>query len=443
MRYRLKDATVVTLDPVAIERTSLRIGDGRIIERGDSLVPLDGEEALDLGGKIVMPGLVCGHTHLYSALSRGMPPPSIPPESFTGILKLIWWRMDRALDEESIYYSALAGALDAARAGTTCLFDHHSSPGQITGSLNLVRKAIETVGLRAVLCYEITDRGGSLLRDEGLQESRAFLESVKGRLQSQNEAGASLVRGMVGAHASFTLSAESIEACAELMHRYDSGLHIHAGEDSCDVEDARAKYNMGPVARLARHGALNRRTILAHGTHLDESDIRIARDVGAWFAHNPRSNMNNQVGYAPVGRFGKRVVLGTDGIGADMFEESRFAFFKARDAHSGLGAAECLSWLANNQRMASDAFGIELGNLIPGSAADLIVLDYDPPTPVTAANLAWHFVFGMQSASVRSLMVNGKFVIRDGKSALDEAEIHANARRASQKLWGKFRAIRD
>jgi len=255
--------------------------------------------------------------------------------------------------------------------------------------------------------------------------------------------GAGVFRGMVGAHASFTLTDESLHACAELMRQYDAGLHIHVAEDRCDVEDSRAKYRMGPVARLAKLGALNRRTILAHGTHLDEPDIRIARDVGVWFAHNPRSNMNNQVGYAPVGRFGKRVVIGTDGIGADMFEEARFAFFRGRDARNGFGPDDWLQALANNQQMASEAFGIELGALTAGSAADLIVLDYSSPTQLTPGNLASHFIFGMQSASVRSVMVNGRFVIRDGETPLDEAEIYEGARRASERLWGKFRTIRD
>ena len=150
-----------------------------------------------------MPGMVCAHTHLYSALARGMPAPPRAPLNFTEILELIWWRLDLALDEETIYWSAMAGALDAARAGATCLVDHHASPSHIIGSLNIVREAIEKVGLRGVLCYEVTDRGGEQKRDEGLEENRAFLESIK---TSQASGSGSLFRGMVGAHASFTLS---------------------------------------------------------------------------------------------------------------------------------------------------------------------------------------------------------------------------------------------
>ena len=246
---------------------------------------------------------------------------------------------------------------------------------------------------------------------------------------------------MVGAHASFTLSDESLDYCAELMQVFDAGLHIHVAEDRWDVVDARSRYNLGVVERLAKHGALNSRTILAHGIHLSDEDIEIARSAGVWFAHNPRSNMNNQVGYAPVGKFGDRVVLGTDGIGADMFEEARLAFFKGRDARSGFGADEWLRVLANNHRLASEAFGGDLGSLSVGSMADLTLLDYRAPTPLTIENLAWHLVFGMNSASVESVMVNGRFVIRDRQSALDDQDFYEQARAATEKLWAKLRTV--
>jgi putative selenium metabolism protein SsnA len=431
MSFLLKSATAVTFNPPSVERVDLRIAAGRIVERSSHLDPLPEEEVIDLNGKLIMPGLVCAHTHLYSTLARGMPAPPRAPTNFKEILDLIWWRLDRALDEETIYWSAIAGSMDAARAGATCLFDHHASPSHISGSLQIVREAIEKVGLRAVLCYEVTDRGGTVERDRGLEENRAFLNWTK------RDGSTSLFRGLVGAHASFTLNDESLSACAELMRDFDAGLHIHAAEDMCDVRDAREKYGLGVVERLAKHGTLNTRTILAHGIHLSDEDIEIARAAGVWFAHNPRSNMNNQVGYAPVAKFGERTVLGTDGIGADTFDEARFAFFKGRDASANVGADYWLRVLSNNQRLASQAFGIEVGSLSPGAAADLVVLHYQSPTPVTAENLAWHFVFGMNSASVESVMVNGRFVIRDRRHQLDD--VYVEARKASEKLWAKLR----
>jgi putative selenium metabolism protein SsnA len=410
----------------------LRIKDGRIVERAAQIEPREGDEIIDLSGKLVLQGMVCAHTHLYSALARGMPAPPRQPRNFTEILELVWWRLDRALDEETIYWSAIVGAMDAARAGTTCLFDHHASPSLIRGSLDIVREALEKVGLRGVLCYEVTDRGGRKERDEGLDESRAFLESI-------NKSSEQQFRAMAGAHASFTLSDDSLRQLADVMRASDAGLHIHVAEDACDVTDARTQYGAGVVERLKNFGALNSRTILAHGIHLSDRDIEIAREADAWFAHNPRSNMNNQVGYAPISKFGKRVLLGTDGIGADMFDEARFAFFKGQDGRSGFGADMWLSVLANNQRKAGEAFGLEMSALKAGAAADLILLDYKSPTPLTAENLAWHFVFGISSAAVESVMVAGRFLIRDRRSAIDEGSLYEQARQASEKLWGKLR----
>ena len=430
MAYLLRNAELTTLDPPEIQRADLRIEADSITHRAIHLEPDAQDEVIDLDGRIVMPGMVCAHTHLYSALARGMPAPPRAPTNFREILELVWWRLDRALDEETIYWSALAGAADAARSGTTCLYDHHSSPSHIGGSLDIVREAVENVGLRAVLCYEVTDRSTQSERDAGIEENRAFLQ----RTSKEND----LFRGLVGAHASFTMADSSLQACAELMRAFNTGLHIHAAEDRCDEEDAHGKYGVSVVDRLAAAGCLNGRTILAHGTHLDGNEIAIARQAGAWFAHNPRSNMNNRVGYAPVSQFGDRLVLGTDGIGADMFDEARFAFFKAREMHTNLGADQWLKALASNQEMASKQFGIDLGRMRPGSAADLVVLDYRSPTPLNAANLAWHFMFGLSSASVESVMVAGRFVVRAGQPAFGVRDVYEKARQASKKLWAKL-----
>lgn len=438
MSYLLKAATIVTLDPPTLSRADLRIAEGRIIERASEIEPREGEEAINLDGKLVMPGMVCAHTHLYSALARGMPAPRRAPQNFKEILELVWWRLDCALDEETIYYSAIVGAMDAARAGTTCLFDHHASPFSIRSSLEIVRQALEKIGIRGVLCYEVTDRGGTSQRDEGLQENRDFLERFA-RPSISNDRSAALFRAMIGAHASFTLSDESIERCAELMREFDAGFHVHAAEDAFDVEDAQTKYGVGVVERFANLGALNARSILAHGIHLSDRDIEIACERGARFAHNPRSNMNNQVGYAPVAKFGERILLGTDGIGADMFDEARFAFFKGRDGRSGFSAESALRALANNQRMAGEIFGVEMSALVEGSAADLAVLDYLSPTPLAAENLAWHFAFGLTSTAVESVMVAGRFIIRDRRPALDLEPLYEQARRATEKLWNKLR----
>jgi len=458
MPLLLKDATLVELDPISIEKADLRIESGFISARGNHLEAREGDEIIGLGGRVVIPGMVCAHTHLYSTLARGMPAPPRQPSNFKEILELVWWRLDRALDDESIYWSAMAGALDAARVGTTCLFDHHASPAKITGSLQIVREAIEKVGLRAVLCYEVTDRGGSHERDKGLDENLTHLNAVRSVLSgnpkiqiansdtdsdsdTDSKKSSTLVRGMVGAHASFTLSDESLDYCAELMQEFDTGLHIHVAEDRWDVLDAKSRHRLGVVERLAKHNALNNRTILAHSIHLTDEDISIARTAGAWFAHNPRSNMNNQVGYAPVSKFGDRVVLGTDGIGADMFEEARIGFFKSRDNRLEVDGDVWLRVLANNQRLASEAFEVDLGSLRVGSPADVTVFYYESPTPMAAENFSWHLAFGINSASVESVMVDGTFVVRNRKAVIDEQYIYEQARVASEKLWARLRKM--
>ncbi len=441
--YLLKSATLVNLTPCAVERADLRIQDGRIVKRSARLRASADDEVIDLSGKLVLPGMVCAHTHLYSALARGMPAPPRVPANFREILELVWWRLDRALDEETIYWSAVAGAMDAARAGTTCLFDHHASPSHIKGSLSIVQEAMAAIGLRGALCYEITDRGGARKRMAGINETRDFARwtNAPGQASAASSSDRQF-RALVGAHASFTLSDEALAACAEMMRETGVGLHIHVAEDGYDVEHARANYRMGVVERLARFGALNDQTILAHGVHLSKRDIRIARDANAWFAHNPRSNMNNRVGYAPVAEFGERVVMGTDGIGADMFDEARFAFFKGSDARLARGAGDWLTVLANNQRLASQTFGVEMGALGENAAADLVVMDYRRPTPMTAENLAWHFMFGMSSAMIDSVMVAGRFIIRDRRAAYPEAALYERAQQAAAKLWKKLQRLR-
>ncbi len=424
----LRDATVATLDPPRVERASLRIDGERIVERGPSLAPAAGEEVLDLEGALVLPGLVNAHTHLYSALARGMPGPAEPPRSFVEILEKVWWRLDRALDEESVYLSGLVGAIEAARSGTTVLFDHHASPSFIRGSLATLRRAVEEVGLRSVLCYETTDRNGLVGRDAGIEENRAFLA-----------AGAStLTLGMVGAHASFTLSDETLDLVAQVVRDRSSSLHVHVAEDRADVEDCRRRTGAGLVERLRRHDLLARRAILVHGVHLTQDELQEAQAGGAWVIHCPRSNMNNAVGHAPTAAF-RRAALGTDGLDEDMLAEARVAFLKMRDAGRADAFAAALEMLVGGHRLAEAFFGLPLGRLDAGTPADLVVLDYRSPTPLTGENLAGHLLFGLDRSHVRSTMVAGRFVLRDRRVVnVDEAAVLASARTAAQRLWERM-----
>ena len=423
----LKGAQLATFDPPAVEPADLRIDGETIAERGPALLPQADEDVLDLSGALVFPGLVNAHTHLYSALARGMPGPPEPPRSFLEILERVWWRLDRALDEESIYLSGLVGAVEAALSGVTLLVDHHASPSFIRGSLPALRRAVEEVGLRSVLCYETTDRNGSEGRDLGVEANRQFLTQGTTRL----------TRGLVGAHASFTLGDESLGRLAAVVRQTGSGLHIHVAEDRADVEDCRRRFGCSLPERLARHGLLGPRTLLAHGVHLSSREITSVDETGAFFAHNPRSNMNNAVGRAPVEAMA-RAALGTDGMDQDVLAEARAAFLKLRDAGLPDAAAHALRLLSGGQRLASALFGQSFGALTPGAPADLVVLDYRPPTPLHSGNLAGHLLFGIDRSHVRSVMVAGRFVVRDRRLVtVDAGAVFARAREAAPRLWSR------
>jgi putative selenium metabolism protein SsnA len=423
----IQGATIATLDPPLVERADLRVEGDRIVERGPSLAARAGEEAVDLAGAVILPGLVNAHTHLYSALARGMPGPRVPPRNFAEVLERVWWRLDRALDAESVSLSGLVGAIEAALSGTTLLIDHHASPSFIRGSLPTLRQAIEEVGLRSVLCYEVTDRNGVEGRDLGLAENEAF-----------QSAQSALTRGMIGGHASFTLSPESLDRLRELGQRTGAAFHIHAAEDTIDLLDCQARYGLGLLQRLDAHGLLMARTLLAHCVHLTDSEVAEAHVRGCWIAHNPRSNMNNAVGSAPTAAL-KRAALGTDGMDGDMLAETRAAYLKMRDAGRADAMPAAVELLAGGHRLAAALFGLPFGKLDAGAPADLAALDYVPPTPLHTDNLGGHLLFGMDRSHVRSVMVAGRWVVRDRRVVgVDVAAAFARARAAAPEVWRRM-----
>lgn len=425
----LKNTTAIILDPPSIKSIDVRILKGNIVETGKSLIPKKGEEVHDLTSKFVMPGIVNGHTHLYSALARGMPIPKESPQNFLEILQKIWWKLDCALDEESIYYSALIGAIDAVRCGTTTLIDHHASPKSIKGSLDIIKEAMQEVGLRGVLCYEVTDRGGKKESHQGLAENERFIKDNKKN---------SHFRGMVGAHAAFTLSNDTLRLCGELASKHKVGVHIHVAEDKSDVTDAEENYQCSLCDRLEKYGILRKDSILVHGVHLSAKDIEKVRKADSWIIHNPRSNMNNRVGYAPVHLFGKCAGLGTDGFPADMFEEAKIGYYKMQDSQCKphVGTPKLLQ---NNQKLLSQIFGQKYGTIEKGSVADLVVLDYQPPTPMTVENLIGHFLFGMNSSMVESVMIGGKWVVKNRiVVGLNVETVYQKSQKAAKRLWSKL-----
>lgn len=425
----LKHGTLLELDPPSAEVADLRLDAGRIVERGSNLQNQLGERHVDLSGLLVLPGLVNGHTHLYSTLARGMPMPS-GLTGFRKILEKVWWRLDRALTLDLVYHSARIGAVESLLAGTTTIIDHHASPCAIDGSLDRVADACREVGVRLVTCYEVTDRNGLGGRVEGLRESRRFLARQHEQLA-----------GLNGAHASFTLDDQTLEDLAAIGRETGAGLHIHLAEDACDDGDARERGAPSAAQRLDAAGLLGPTAVLAHGTNLGAEDLALVRERGAWLVHNPRSNMNNQVGYAGwIGDGHGRSALGTDGIGGDMFAEAKQCWFSAQNAHvQGFAPQDVLRLLAGSHRLASGILGLGIGQLQPGAAADLLVLDYPRPTSLNVKNLAAHLVFGLESRHVSSVICGGRVVVERRQTPHLELEvIYAEARKAADQIWTRM-----
>lgn len=436
MGILLQNALLVDLDPPGVETGTLRIEADRIAARGPQLSAEPGDEVVDCGGAVVLPGLINGHTHLYAALSAGMPPPPQPPRNFRENLEYVWWRLDRAHDAESIELSACVGALDALRCGTTALIDHHASPNCIAGSLDALERGLDEVGLRAVLCYETTDRNGRDGALAGLEENRRYLGKC---LQYRNHRFA----GLVGAHALFTLEDETLDHVAGLAFDFETGVHMHVAEDPCDEEACQAQHQMFLIDRLAAHRLLQLPdSIFVHGTHLDaEARARIAH-ARITLAHNPRSNMNNAVGYASPAAFPGVTLLGTDGHGSDMFVEARAAWYVARHEGARLAPGDLLRMLAANARRVSAALDLPLGRLEPGMAADIVVTDYRPATPLTAGNLAAHFLFALGAHHVASVLVGGQWKLRDRRATgCDEAAVRAAAAEVAARLWERMQRL--
>jgi putative selenium metabolism protein SsnA len=429
---------VLGLDPAELASADVVISGDRISAVGTAP---PGVPRRDCSGALVLPGNVCAHTHLYSALSRGMPYQLAPPENFLQILQRVWWRLDRALDEPSIRMSALAGGLDALLAGTTTVFDHHASPGFIDGSLDVVAAALAELGLRSVLCYEVSDRDGEDRAAVGLAENTRFLKASQ-----------PLARGLMGAHASFTMSDATLEACAGAAADAGAGVHIHVAEDAADQRDALAGHGRRVVERLHAAGIVTEDALLAHCVHVDSRERDILLASGATIAHNARSNMNNAVGHSPVTASGDhgvprgaagRIALGTDGIGGDMITESQAAFFRAREASICTPQSWPLDRLAAGSRAAGRVFGEPLlGRITVGAPADITVLDYPAPTPVSADNVAGHWIFGLSPGHVRDVVAAGELVIADRRSTrVDAARLAAEAAIEAGRLWGRLQDI--
>lgn len=397
------------------------------------------DKIIDASNKIVTSGIVCAHNHFYSALARGILADIKPSPDFISILKNLWWRLDRALDEESLYYSGIIGALEAVKCGTTSVIDHHASPSFIKGSLSILQKSFEQIGLRGILAYEITDRNGSKGMQDGIEESALFIQKIQ---NEKTENKLHLIESAIGGHAPFTLDNKALQLMSEVLSASKSGIHLHVAEDEYDTSFSHHHYGKDILERLEEHNLLNEKSILVHGVHLTNNDLEIINQRNAFLIHNPRSNMNNSVGYMDQLHQVKNLGIGTDGIGANMFEETKFAFFKNQETKGKLLYSDFMKILQNGNVLFERYFGSMFGKIEEGFAADVVILDYQAPTPLQSENLAGHFLFGFSSRDVETVIINGKIVYEERTFVFDTSNIYKEAQKAAKKLWSKMNSIK-
>lgn len=442
MTLLITNGTLVTCDEqrAILPGHALYIENGRIAAVGPSdelAARYPDAETLDARGQLVMPGNICAHTHFYGAYARGMAIPGPAPVDFPQILERLWWPLDKALDPSAVRASALVCLVDAIKHGTTLLFDHHASPNCINGSLDIIAAAVEQAGLRAVLCYEVTDRDGPERMQAGIAENVRFIS---------NRRNHSHIRGTFGLHASLTLSEDTLRACTAALPAGE-GFHIHVAEHEADEEDSLHRYGRRVVQRLHDHGILGDKTIVAHCVHIDAAERDLLRATDTWVSHQPRSNMNNAVGAADVAAMleaGIPLCLGNDGFSNNMWAEWKAAYLLHKVAHRDPrragGDAIYRMAVQHNAALAEHFFsGVRFGRLAPGAAADIILVDYHPYTPLMAGNLPWHILFGFESSMVTATIVDGVVLMRDRKLlTLDEQAIAEEALALAEGVWGRY-----
>jgi putative selenium metabolism protein SsnA len=438
MKILIKNARVITLDKsnMLLEDSNIEI-DGKYIKsiNKDKLNEDAFDRVIDAKYKIVMPGYINAHTHFYSSFAKGIGGIAAS-DNFVEVLENMWWRLDKKLLLEDSHYSALTAIMDGIKKGVTTFIDHHASPYAVTNSLPEIAKAVERMGVKASLCYEISDRDGQDIKDAGILENFSFI-------QENNNPD---ITGLIGLHASFTLSDDTLkEIVSKNTRAY--GYHIHVSEDKADEVDAQAKYGMSVVERLAKFGIVNEKSILAHCVNISDTDRAIIKENQGMIVHNPESNLNNAVGISNVLKQindGILVGLGTDAMTNNMGNEMRIALWlqHIKQNNPSCGFMEVASTLLeNNAAIANRLWDTDKFGLIKeGNFADLIILDYDPITPLHKDNVYGHIVFGIAEANVSTTISNGKILWHNNQfeDFIDQHQINKHSRELAKKLWERL-----
>jgi len=423
MAILLKDATFIDWKSLTFSTENILVDQNsdaiQFISDIDKLVKTPDLEVIDCKGKLVTKSFAVGHHHVYSALSRGMGALARSPQNFLEILKYIWWTLDKCLDHEMIESSALVTAIACAKAGSTFVIDHHASPFVAKGSLDIIARAFDKVGVSHLLCYEISDRDGKDIATDGLAETDSYLKNHQ---------------GLVGLHASFTVSNYTLKQAIELMNRFNSGIHIHVAEDTYDQDFCLRKHGKRVVERLNDFGVLkSSKTILAHCLHLEENERAIIQNSPSWVVQNAESNMNNNVGRFNGEHLGQNIMTGTDGMHSDMLRSARAAFF-AGQGFETIDYKSAYLRLRNIHRYLGE-------NKFRGDGDNnLVVFDYNSPTEINKDNFYSHFIFGIAAEHICDVISNGRLIVKNRQiMTVNESEILEVSRECGRRLWKKMK----
>lgn len=442
----VKNGVLVTMDARRriLEDHSIAIEDGKIVEigkTGDLERSHKSAEVLDASGQIVMPGLVCSHSHLYGMLLRGASLKIASPSDFTQILQRIWWPVDEALTYEDAYASALIACVEFAKSGVTTFADTYSGPNSITGVLDHIARAVDEVGLRGFVAFEATERHSKEEGMKGVKENIRFAEKARATPHS----GA---RPLFSIHASFTVSDDLIKEVKKLADQYRVQTTIHTSEGMGDVHHNLENYGKRTIERLRDLGLVGPNVVLAHCVNVNDAEIDIIARTRTGVAHNAMSNMLNGVGVAPMIRMIEKSInvgLGNDGYIFDMFENMRSTFLVHRVHHLNPNAIDPYTILEMATINGAKLYGMgsEIGSLETGKRADIIIVKPSTlPTPLNASSVVGHLINTVDGDDVEHVLVDGKPILRNKQLiTTDEEKAQSISQAAAAKLWSRLENI--
>ncbi|MDO5718072.1 MAG: putative aminohydrolase SsnA [Tissierellia bacterium] len=428
-------------DNLYIENGAVYIEGGLVKEVGkfeDIKAKYPNEELLDADGRLIMPGMINAHTHIYSSYARGMSVDK-PQRDFNEILENLWWNLDKKLTLKDTELNAYTTYMESIRNGTTTVIDHHASPYHTEGSLFKIAEVAKKIGIRTSLCYEVSDRDGEEITDQQIKENVDFIKAYQGDDQS-------MIKGLFGLHASFTVSDKTLEKSVKAMQGLDSGYHVHVAEGIKDQMHCVQTYGRRIVERFYDWGLLGKKSLAVHCVHTNIRELEILRDTDTNCVHNPESNMGNAVGCTPAIKMiemGLRLGLGTDAYTHDMFESMKVANILHRHhlCNPTVGFMETMTMqFVNNPIIAQNVLDSpQLGIIKEGAAADIITMEYNPITPFSGDNFYGHALFGMTGRLTNDVVINGKLILKDRKFVeIDEEEIVAKSREGAAAIWPKM-----